>query len=279
MYSLESFENGFSYLSVSNEAAHAKIALQGAHIFEYQAKGREPLLWLSEESSFEEGSAIRGGIPLCWPRFGNRDKSLPQHGFTRTALFELISVEEINSHLTQVHLQLKSSEKSQEIWPYAFVLDLVFHISDKLTISMTTHNRDSKEFLLTQAFHTYFKVSDIENVKIEGLEDVAFLDTLREERSMESEPILIRSEVDRVYEGVKRDITLEDSKRKVRICAKNSTSVIVWNPWIEKSSQMSGMNKMAYREFVCIESANAFDDFVIVKAGEHYTISVEYQEV
>ncbi len=274
MYSLDSFENGFSYLSVSNEVAHAKIALQGAHIFEYQAKDKEPLLWLSEESSFEAGSAIRGGIPLCWPRFGNRDKSLPQHGFARTALFELISVEEINSQLTQVHLRLKSSVKSREIWDYEFVLDVVFDISEKLKISMTTHNVGSTEFLLTQAFHTYFQVSDIEDVVIKGLEEISFIDTLREEHCIEHEPIVIKSEVDRVYEGDIGLIELWDKAKKVEIFAENSASAIVWNPWSKKCLQMSGMRDDAYREFVCIESANAFDDFKILKAGEEKSIKV-----
>jgi len=94
MYVVKQFDNGFKYLEVQNEAASAKIALQGAHIFHYQVKGEKPLLWLSEKSAFEEGIAIRGGIPLCWPRFGNLEKTLPQHGFARTSMFELIEVKE-----------------------------------------------------------------------------------------------------------------------------------------------------------------------------------------
>ncbi|MEN4053856.1 MULTISPECIES: D-hexose-6-phosphate mutarotase [Sulfurimonas] len=279
MYGLCSFENGFEYLDISNAAAHAKITLQGAHIFEYLAQGRESLLWLSDESSFKEGVAIRGGIPLCWPRFGNLDKTLPQHGFARVMLFELISVEEPTPKLTEVHLQLKSSIQSREVWDYEFVLDVVFRISEKLTISMTTHNCDSREFLLTQAFHSYFQVSDIANVTICGLEGISFLDTLREKRYVENKPIIIESEIDRVYEGAIGKIFLCDGKRRVEILAENSASAIVWNPWIEKCSQMSGMKNEAYKEFVCIESANAFDDFKTLQAGQKDTITVHYQEV
>jgi glucose-6-phosphate 1-epimerase len=274
MYELRSFENGFEYLEIQNEAAHAKIALQGAHIFEYQRKDEKPLLWLSKESKFENGTVIRGGIPLCWPRFGNLDRSLPQHGFARTMLFKLIGVKEINKTLTQLHLQLKSSQKSREIWDYDFILDVFFNISDRLEMSIKTTNMSAKEFLLTQAFHTYFHVDDIEAIRIEGLEDVAFLDTLSDTKDVENKPIQIDREIDRVYGGVQKDICLREGSKNIKIHAENSNSAIVWNPWIEKCSKMSGMQSDAYKKFVCIESANAFDDFRIVKAGESVSLSV-----
>ncbi len=276
MYALKSFANGFEYIEIQNSAAHAKIALQGAHIFDYVRSG-SALLWLSETSKFEEGRAIRGGIPICWPRFGNLDKSLPQHGFARIFLFELIKVEEVNERLTQVHLQLKSSEISKKIWNYDFTLDIVFDISETLSISMKTTNEDAKEFLLTQAFHTYFQVKNIENITIEGLKGVEFLDTLTDTKSVENRALKISAETDRVYLGVKRDICLREDDKEVLIHAENSHSAIVWNPWIEKCSKMSAMQPEAYKEFVCIESANAFDDFRTLKPNERYTLSVEYR--
>ena len=276
MYALRSFTNGFEYIEVQNSAAHAKIALQGAHIFEYTTE-KDALLWLSQTSKFEAGSAIRGGIPICWPRFGNLDKSLPQHGFARTSLFELIEVKEISEDLTQVHLQLKSSAASKKIWNYDFSLDIVFHISETLSISMTTTNESAKEFLLTQAFHTYFQVKNIENITIEGLEGVEFLDTLTDTKSVETQALKIAAETDRVYFGVKKDICLREEDRKIFIHAENSNSAIVWNPWVEKCTKMSAMQAEAYKEFVCIESANAFDDFKTVKPDECCTFSVEYR--
>ena len=278
MYAIKAFENGFEYIEVQNSAASAKIALQGAHIFEYEQKGEDPLLWLSKESLFEKGTAIRGGIPLCWPRFGNRDKALPQHGFARTALFELVNVLEENEELTKIHLQLKSSAQTKTIWNYEFVLDIVFTITDTLAISMITHNRDTKSFLITQAFHTYFLVSDIEDVTIFGLEGITFSDTLINEQHTEYTPLQIKSEIDRVYEGEIGTIVLRDAKKEVEIESQNSASVIVWNPWIEKSSKMSAMDTEGYKEFVCIESANAFDDLRSVAPNESCEIKVLYKE-
>jgi len=280
MYSIESYANGFDYLVVQNDAMSAKIALQGAHIFEYLPKGKENLLWLSNATQFEAGSAIRGGIPLCWPRFGNLDKSLPQHGFARTALFELLRVEEISKEESRVVFLLKSDEKSREIWPFSFRLEVTFVLSDTLSISMTTTNLSEEEMMLSEAFHTYFRVDGIENVVVEGLEDVTYIDTLCDTNKVDHEKLRIDQEVDRVYIGTQnRTILLHDAIKTVAITTEGSNSSVVWNPWIEKCAKMSGMDPQGYKEFLCIESANAFDDFRLLESGASHTLRVHYKEV
>ena len=275
MVEMKELENGFEYVEVKNSMASAKIALQGAHIFSFK-RSDEELLWLSSESAFESGMAIRGGIPLCWPRFGNLDKALPQHGFARTFLFELMKVTEESDTLTAVHMQLKSSQESRKIWNFDFVLDIFFHISDTLEIEMKTSNKDTKEFLLTQAFHTYFGVSDIGDVVISGLDGNKYLDSLTGQEELQKGDITIDREVDRIYKESAELIEIADKKRVVKIEAKNSNSVIVWNPWVEKCARMSGMQKEAYKKFVCIESANALDDFKVVQPNESVSLFVKY---
>ena len=92
MITHKQFDNGYKYLEIQNDHAEAKIALQGAHLFHYKAKNKAPLLWLSEKAYFEEGKAIRGGIPICFPWFGKNKENatLPQHGFARTALWKVV---------------------------------------------------------------------------------------------------------------------------------------------------------------------------------------------
>ncbi len=275
MFEIKKLENGFEYIEIKNSAASAKIALQGAHIFSFKHNDEE-LLWLSRESAFENGTAIRGGIPICWPRFGNLDTSLPQHGFARIFIFELVSVHEESKILTTVHIKLKSSKESRKIWDYTFELDIFFYISETLKIEMKTTNSDTKEFFITEAFHTYFNISKIADVQIFGLENRHYIDTLIDKEVVQRGSIKIDKEVDRIYKESSSEIVLEDSEKKVRIETFNSNSVIVWNPWIEKCAKMSGMQKEGYKKFVCIESANALDDFKIVKPNKSVSISVEY---
>ena len=277
MYRLKELDNGFKYIELTNVVSSAKIALQGAHIYEYKRQNQEDILWLSENSSFEEGVAIRGGIPICWPRFGVLDKDMPAHGFSRTAIFSVKNVREIDSETTEVTLVLKDTPQSRKIWNYIFELEVVFIIGKTLKVTLTTYNRGEKEFMITEALHTYFNISDINNISISGLEKVEFIDTLCNEKRREFETISIDSECDRVYQGKSENIELRDTDRTIFIKAEGSNSTVVWNPWIEKGSKMNGMKEEGYKEFVCIESANAFDDKIFLKEGESYTLSASFK--
>jgi len=126
------------FIEVSNNSASAKIALQGAHVFHYARNGEKPLLWLSDVSDFEEGKAIRGGVPICWPAFGLNNPNLPQHGFARTSMFKHISTTELDANKTEVILILKHSQETLKLWPYKFELELKIIVSETLSMELTT---------------------------------------------------------------------------------------------------------------------------------------------
>ncbi len=261
--------NGFEYIEVKNEVAEAKVALQGAHLFHYARAGEEPILWLSEASDFEVGKAIRGGVPICWPWFGfNEDKSLPQHGFARTSLWEFMGSDEVDAKTTVLTLRLTHDEKTLQMWHYKFLLELKITISDKLTLELKTINLDDKSFKISQALHTYFSVSHISEATIKGLDKKPYLDALTWKKELQDGDITFNQEVDRVYQEVDGEIVLSDKNRAIHIKNDGSSSVVVWNPWIEKTLRMSAMRPNAYESMVCIESANAFDDARVLKPQE-----------
>ena len=264
-------------IEINNASASAKIALQGAHIFHYQRVEEVNLLWLSEISDFEIGKAFRGGIPICWPWFGaSKDKSLPAHGFARTALWRLVSTNEVDVNTTIVALELNHSKQSLELWPFKFKLELFITISDKLSLELKTTNLDSKTFEITQAFHSYFNISDILHVEIQGLENKPYLDALTWKDEVQDGLITFNEEVDRVYQEVDKPIVLKDKEHTLHVENTGSSSVVVWNPWVDKCKRMSlaknDMKQDAYKDFVCIESANAFDDFIAIEPNESHTL-------
>jgi glucose-6-phosphate 1-epimerase len=59
----------------------ATVALRGAQVLSWVCGGRERL-YLSPKALFDGESAIRGGVPVCFPQFNQRG-SLPKHGFAR----------------------------------------------------------------------------------------------------------------------------------------------------------------------------------------------------
>ncbi|MDD5157702.1 D-hexose-6-phosphate mutarotase [Sulfurimonas sp.] len=270
---IEKLSNGFEYILVQNSSAVAKIALQGAHLFHYCKTNEEPLLWLSDISYYEQGKAIRGGIPICWPWFGfHKDKTLPQHGFARTSIWKFVSSDEPDAKTSSVIFRLTHSDETLKMWNHKFDLELKITINDSLKLELKTTNLDEGEFTITQALHTYFAVSDISEVSINGLNKKPYLDALTLKQEIQDGDIFFNSEVDRVYQKVDGEVILRDKNREITIMNSCSSSVVVWNPWIEKTKRMSAMREDAYRNMLCIESSNAYDDAVVVKPNSSHTL-------
>ena len=282
MINHKQFDNGYKYLEIQNDCAEAKIALQGAHLFHYKMKSKAPLLWVSAKAYFEEGKAIRGGVPICFPWFGKNKEhaTFPQHGFARTSLWKVLLEEEVDKSTTHIRLQLKPNADTLEQWPYLFDLTLDVTIGNELSIALSVTNTDSKAFEISTALHTYFSVSDINTVRIQGLDESRYYDALDDSSYEQKGDILIQGEVDRVYLDPSDTMTLLDGESKVKLRQEGSNSLVVWNPWIEKSEQMVDMNNDGYENMLCLETSNAGEDARIVKAGEtHILKAVISQEI
>lgn len=269
------FANGFQYVKICNASARAKIALQGAHLFHYERVAEAPLLWLSKRSFFEPGKAIRGGVPVCWPWFGKHpaNSELPQHGFARTSLWELLEAREIDEHTTKVILQLQPSAGSLQLWPHKFELCLAVTVGRTLTLALTSRNCDTQAFEITAALHSYFAVENIDKVYVEGLAGKSYFDKVTGEEYTQQGNLTISKEVDRIYRKVDYPVTLHDQARTLHIDAQGSSSTVVWNPWIESCVEMADMQDDAYKTMLCIEAANAPGDARKLAPGEEHTLT------
>jgi len=260
-------KNELEYIEVSNALSSIKIALQGAHIFDFRVKGKAPLLFLSDTSHFKVGKAIRGGIPICWPWFGahTSDSSLPNHGFARTSLWIHVKTEEVDKNHTKIILALKNSKETLKLWPYLFELQLEILISDRLELTLMTKNRGTEPFVITQALHTYLLIKDISSVCIEGLDQTKYYDKLTDTyNNLQKGKVCFSSEVDRVYEEVVNPLSIED----IEVQTIGSNTVVVWNPGLHFKNNFSDLSE--YRTMLCIESANTLHDEVTVEAEGSY---------
>ncbi len=275
---LKQYSNGFEYIEVCNSVASAKIALQGAHLFHYERHGEEAVLWVSATSVFKAGEAIRGGVPLCWPWFGMHliDDSLPQHGFARTVLWEFVDAKEEDTD-TELTFVLRSSEETLVWWPYRFELLYRIRVGSVLTLELTTRNDDERAFNISQALHTYFKVSHISNIHVKGLQKRPYWDALSKTMQMQEGDITVNEEIDRVYQEVKEPIVLKDKQRSITVINEGSDSVVIWNPWIEKCARMHAMEATSYQTMLCIESANALDDERTIEPHQRHTLRARIQ--
>ena len=269
-------DNNYKYIEIKNEEAEAKIALQGGHIFHYKATNKEPLLWLSETAIFKKGKAIRGGVPICFPWFGPpvSDASLPQHGFARTALWELVEVKEESEKLTEVELKLESNEEYMKIWAYKFDVRLKITIGKELKLALCITNTDTKSFTFTTALHSYFNVSDISKVLVRGLDGAEFEDSLTGENKVQKGDLTINEEVDRVYFNASSSINVQDSRRSFTLVQKGSNSLVVWNPWVEKAKALADMPNEGYQTIICLETGNVRKDERTLQPNEVHILEV-----
>jgi glucose-6-phosphate 1-epimerase len=262
------------YLEISNQISTIKISLQGAHIFHFKVKDRTPLLFLSKSTFFKRGKAIRGGIPICWPWFGAHptNNRLANHGFARTSLWKHETTEEVSPQKTRIVLSLCSSIATRTLWPYEFKLSLEIVMSEQLEVSLISENCDAKTIEITQALHSYLQVCDIESVRVAGLSDTRFYNKLHNSYDhKEVGNLQFKQEIDRVYYGVKETIMVDDGKRNIEVQTEGSNTVVVWNPGKELGEKMVDLD--SYKEMLCIESANLFEDKVTLERGESFKLT------
>lgn len=272
---------GLIAAKIHNAHASASIALQGAHLMTYQPVGQEHVIWLSKYAKFTEGKSIRGGAPICWPWFGPNasDAKLPGHGYARTVMWEVLETKELPDGATFISFGLIETDATRAQWPHKSPVKIEMTVGKTLRMELVTHNTGTQAFVLGEALHTYFHISDVAQMTIRGLDGCDYLDKVGEPASRTQKgDIVIESEVDRVYVNTAADCIIEDRglKRLIRIAKQGSNSTVVWNPWTEKADKMGDFGHEGHRGMVCVESANAFDNVVMVAPGETHRMVVVY---
>ncbi len=276
-------------IGIKNKAATAEIFLQGAQLSRYCRHQESPILFLSDACDYKEGVSLRGGIPICWPWFGNLDKNpeavtqqipaeyvknAPAHGFVRGQDWQLVAIETPSDSLTTIELEYKN-KSSNSYWPFAAHLHYKVTVGETLSACLTVSNMDAHAFTYSSALHSYFCVSDIHRARIHGFEEAAYIDAADHwSAKQQQQSIRFTNEVDRVYGTAGTHVQLKDTQRTLAIDSKGSHSTVVWNPWIDKSQRLSQFNNDDYCRMVCIETANVMDDVITLGTGEKHALSI-----
>ena len=275
-------EHGFTYIEINNAKAHATISTYSGQVLSYRPKSqKDDLLFVSEKAYYEDGKAIKGGIPVCWPWFGADPDDLgrPAHGFVRNRQWEVTGSESLANGSTKVVLAMVDSDQTREIWPHPFKLSIEITVGDSLKVVLVTHNSGDESITISQALHTYFYVGDISKVQVLGLDGIDYLDKVDEfAEKTQSGPVTINGEVDRIYKGVTGELVIDDASlgRRIRITSRGCSTAVVWNPWSEIAASMGDLDDDDYKKMICVEAANAGPETVEIAAGSEYRLEAEY---
>lgn len=274
-------KSGVQHVLLQNpRGASARVSLYGGQVLSWKTERDEELLFISSKANFKPPAAVRGGIPICFPQFGNRG-SLEQHGFARNRMW-LIDENPPPLHSSDsngkayIDLLLKPSEDDLRIWPHSFEfrLRVALDFDGRLFFTSRVRNINSKPFSFSIAYRTYFSISDISEVRVEGLETLDYLDNLcqRERFTEQGDALTFESEVDRVYLSSSDVIAVLDheKKRTFVIRKEGLPDVVVWNPWEKKSKAIVDLGDEEYKQMLCVDGA-AIEKPITLKPGEEWT--------
>lgn len=250
--------------------ASAVISLLGGQVLSWITPDGRERLFLSDKAVFDGSVAIRGGIPVCWPQFAALG-DLPKHGFVRTRPWQ-VAAERCGDDYALLTLAIEDDEATRALWPHAFRLELTLMLEDdRIDLELSVSNTGEAPFSFTGALHTYLRVTQVEDVALEGLYGHHYRDAANGDKVIRDSgtAVMVDAEIDRVYRDVKRPQLLQAGNLSLGIQSQDFPDVVVWNPWVDKCGALADMPADGWRHMLCVEAAVA-ETPVLVPAGEEW---------
>jgi len=264
-------------LRIACSEAEADIYLHGAQVTSWRPADTEEVIFLSDHSRFEDGKAIRGGIPICFPWFRAKadDPKAPAHGFVRTKAWQLDSIQQEQGSVV-VTLSTENDETTQRWWPQEFRIEHRITVGAELKLELTVTNMDSGPFLFEEALHTYHRVGEIDQIRVAGLDGAAYLDNTDANREkMQRGDIVMTQPTDNAYLNTQSALELIDPalRRRIRIVKSGSRSTVAWNPWESGAKALADLGDDEWPRFACVEASNILGCAVSLASGERHTMT------
>jgi glucose-6-phosphate 1-epimerase len=276
---VEAGAGGLECARVRGAHASAELYLQGAHFTHWQPHGTAPVLFLSRRAIYAPGKAIRGGVPIVFPWFGPHatDPQSPMHGFARSRSWRLVSSGPGPDGAVVLELGLEDDEITRALWPSTFRLRYRIAVGAALSLALEVVNTSPAPFRFETALHTYLAVGDVGGVSITGLEDTPYIDKVdaMARKRHAGTPLRLTGETDRVFVGSRGRCVVADPAlgRRLIVDKAGSATTVVWNPWSAKAAGIADLEPDDWRRMVCVETANAADDALMLAPGARHVTS------
>ncbi|HEY6292249.1 MAG TPA: D-hexose-6-phosphate mutarotase [Terriglobia bacterium] len=269
-------KGGLPKVRITSAGAAGEMYLHGAHVTSWKPAGEEEVLFVSSRSRWEDGRAIRGGVPVCFPWFADKadDPAAPAHGFVRAKAWQLESIVQ-NSDAVTVSMFTEGDEGTRRWWPADFRLVHRATFGSELSAELVLTNTGAASLRFEQALHSYYRVGDLGKARVRGLDGVHYLDkTDSNQEKIQQGEIMIGSETDRVYLNTDHALELEDPVlgRRIQVAKQNSLTTVVWNPWVEKARAMPDLGPDEWTQMICIESSNVAGFAVDLAPGQQHSM-------
>lgn len=272
---------GYTCLQLSTAHGTAIVSLHGGQVLSWIPAGQRDVFWLSPQAR-SAPAAIRGGVPVCWPWFGKQGmpQGAMQHGPVRNVAWRVIACEPQAGGGLSLSIEpdrLVSGGEAVDTYAQNLQVRLDIEVGPQLRMRLQTHNCGAVPFVLTQALHTYFAVGDAQQVQLEGVEGLRFDSRVDNTPGhLQVGAFKLQQLCDNTYvhaiPEVEHHYRLIDPawQRQIRLTTLGSQSAVVWNPGAEGAAAMADVPDDAWKDFLCVEVANAGADVVVLPPGARH---------
>ncbi|MEW6981609.1 D-hexose-6-phosphate mutarotase [Colwelliaceae bacterium 6471] len=262
-------------LCIEHPACRARLSLYGGQVLSWQPKEQDEVFWLSKSADYKQGRAVRGGIPLCWPWFGDFNGA-GNHGFARQSHWQLEDIS-LTKEAVVIVLSLQGNH-CHELWPNRFALQQVLTFGEEFSQTLSMTNLSDDDVKYTAALHSYFNVSSPLEVRVDQLSAVNFDDKLTAELQVSAALDHCAGPIDRIYYcDVPMKIEDKGLNRVISIIPLNTKQWVLWNPGIEGAQAIADIHDHGEQEYVCLEAANTQWQVIspneTLKIGQHISVS------
>jgi glucose-6-phosphate 1-epimerase len=257
----------------------------GAQVLRWQPPGHEPVLFAGER--LPDVHPAHMGVPVVMPWFGNGpDGDLtPSHGYARQAPWTRLHLTTRDSSVEVAYrLDHETASGVDGFDAERGLLDATLDASfgEALTLALTVTNAGRQVAEVELALHTYLRVGDVEQVRLSGLEDAAYVDKTATGgpawREADGEPLTVRGEVDRVYDSAGA-VRVDDPVlgRVLTVSKEGSGSTVVWSPGESRGEALTDLAPGEWRRFVCVEAAAVGAHAVTLAPGAAHVLTTRVE--
>ncbi|KAI8611223.1 galactose mutarotase-like domain-containing protein, partial [Chytriomyces sp. MP71] len=165
-------------------------------------------------------------------------------------------------------------ENLAALWSHHFKLTYTVTLSaDSLKTRLTAENTGDDEFTFTSLLHTYFRVENIDHVRVKGLKGKTYNEKIYNKVGVidNDDEIAVSAELDRNYFDVPNQgiSVVENGTVTASLSTSGFDDVVVWNPWIEKAKSLADFPDEGYKNMICVE-VGQIGKPVTLKKGEKW---------
>ena len=144
----------------------------------------------------------------------------------------------------------------------------------RVNAGISGKNTGSKALRFEEALHTYYQVGGADAVRISGLDGVAYLDNIDDNREKRQQgDIAFTAQTDRAYMDTTHAVEIW-----TRFCAgafglekQASRTTVVWNPWSTGAQSMADLGD-EWRTMGCVEASNIRAFAVDLAPGQQHSM-------